>query len=110
MVFTVGPEPHVFKAKDGQLTVVRPHQGTGSMVLAFPSDTQPLWEMQLSPRKHPWKRVVFVKQLLNRNLKDTQFVFNLLTPISHPRCQTRQSLDEKQFQFLVTRNGKEPAG
>lgn len=35
MVFTVGPEPHVFKAKDGQLTVVRPHQGTGSIVLVF---------------------------------------------------------------------------
>uniref|UniRef100_A0A8C9FLA2 Myosin IH n=1 Tax=Pavo cristatus TaxID=9049 RepID=A0A8C9FLA2_PAVCR len=105
MVFTVGPEPHVFKAKDGQLTVVRPHQGTGSLVLAFPSDAQPLWE---SLRKHPWKRVVSVKRLLNRNLKETQFVFNLLTPFSHPRCQTRQSLDEKQF--LVTRNGKEPAG
>lgn len=42
MVFTVGPEPHVFKAKDGQLTVVRPHQGTESMALAFPSDAHPL--------------------------------------------------------------------
>uniref|UniRef100_A0A8C9FNN6 Myosin IH n=1 Tax=Pavo cristatus TaxID=9049 RepID=A0A8C9FNN6_PAVCR len=29
MVFTVGPEPHVFKAKDGQLTVVRKPSAAG---------------------------------------------------------------------------------
>ncbi|POI35350.1 hypothetical protein CIB84_000896 [Bambusicola thoracicus] len=33
-----------------------------------------------------------------------------LVKVVKGRCQTRQSLDEKQFQFLVTRNGKEPAG
>uniref|UniRef100_A0A663DL97 Myosin IH n=1 Tax=Aquila chrysaetos chrysaetos TaxID=223781 RepID=A0A663DL97_AQUCH len=35
MVFTVGQEPQVFKAKNGQLTVVRPHLNTGNMTCAF---------------------------------------------------------------------------
>lgn len=39
---------------------------------------------------------------------------NLLIPsFSCPRCQPKQSLDEKQLLFLVpvlARNGKEPAG
>ena len=42
MVFTVGQEPQVFKAKNGQLTVVRPHLSTGNMPRAFSFDAQPL--------------------------------------------------------------------
>uniref|UniRef100_A0A8B9TQQ3 Myosin IH n=1 Tax=Anas platyrhynchos TaxID=8839 RepID=A0A8B9TQQ3_ANAPL len=71
MVFTVGQESQIFKAKNGQLTV----QG-------------------------------YFKYL--------PFAPNLLIPsFSCPRCQPKQSLDEKQFLFLVpvlARNGKEPAG
>lgn len=36
MVFAVGQEPQVFKAKNGQLTVVRPHLSAGDMTGAFP--------------------------------------------------------------------------
>lgn len=48
------------------------------------------------------------------HLKDVTFVLDLMTSsFSHPRCQPRRNLDEKQFLFLVTvlaRNRKEPAG
>lgn len=35
MVFTVGQEPQVFKAKNGQLTVVRPTRAPGTCDLCF---------------------------------------------------------------------------
>lgn len=38
MVFTVGPEPQVFKDKTGQLTVVRPQLSTGRHLVLLPLD------------------------------------------------------------------------
>lgn len=38
MVFTVGPEPQVFKDKTGQLTVVRPHLSSGRHLVLPPLD------------------------------------------------------------------------
>ncbi|GAB0197084.1 unconventional myosin-Ih [Grus japonensis] len=42
MVFTVGQEPQVFKAKTGHLTVVRPHLSAGNTTCAFSFDARPL--------------------------------------------------------------------
>lgn len=38
MVFTVGPEPQVFKDKTGQLTVVRPQLSPGRHLVLPPLD------------------------------------------------------------------------
>uniref|UniRef100_A0A8C4JIF7 Myosin IH n=1 Tax=Dromaius novaehollandiae TaxID=8790 RepID=A0A8C4JIF7_DRONO len=48
MIFTVGQEPQIFKAKNGQLTVVRFHLNTGNMTCAFSSDAQPSWRARLT--------------------------------------------------------------
>uniref|UniRef100_A0A8B9ICM3 Myosin IH n=1 Tax=Anser brachyrhynchus TaxID=132585 RepID=A0A8B9ICM3_9AVES len=42
MVFTVGQESQIFKAKNGQLTVVRPQLSSGNVAHTFSSDAQPL--------------------------------------------------------------------
>lgn len=42
MVFAVGQEPQVFKAKNGQLTVVRPQLSPRNVICAFSSCSAPV--------------------------------------------------------------------
>lgn len=53
MVFSVGQESQVFRAKTGQLTVVRPQPSPGNVTWVFSSDAQPLEKAQLSSSKGP---------------------------------------------------------